>query len=67
MTTKDTGGSAFPQTDAVLVLPTDPDAQRCIACGKDALDTGWECTECGYDCMPWYYPQGMLAARKEES
>lgn len=38
----------------LLKLPTDPDAQRCIACGKDALDTGWECTDCGYDCMPWY-------------
>lgn len=45
----------------VLNLPTDTDAQRCIACGKDALDTGWECTECGYDCMPWYYPKGAIA------
>lgn len=40
-----------------LKLPTDPDAQRCLKCGKDALDTGWECTECGYDNMPWYRPQ----------
>lgn len=40
-----------------LKLPTDPDAQRCLKCGsKDALDTGWECTECGYDNMPWYRP-----------
>jgi ribosomal protein L37E len=42
-----------------LALPTDTDAQRCLKCGEDALDTGWECTECGYDNMPWYYPQGV--------
>jgi hypothetical protein len=40
-----------------LTLPTDSDAQWCLACGKDALDTGWECTECGYDCTPWYAPK----------
>jgi ribosomal protein L37E len=49
-----------------LKLPTDAEAQRCLKCGEDALDTGWECTECGYDNMPWYYPQGKaLAARHE--
>lgn len=24
---------------------------RCPRC-KGALDTGWECTDCGYDAMP---------------
>ena len=28
----------------------------CLFCGKDALDTGWECTECGADNRDWYYP-----------
>lgn len=42
--------------DTELKLPeTDG---KCLKCGKDALDTGWECTECGYDNRPWYYPQG---------
>lgn len=34
----------------------EPDLQRCLRCGQAALDTGWECTECGYDCMPHYCP-----------
>lgn len=24
---------------------------KCPECG-DCLDTGWECTDCGYDAMP---------------
>lgn len=50
-----------------LKLPTDTDAQHCLKCGKDALDTGWECTECGYDCMPWYNPQGFARLTNKES
>lgn len=46
-------------SDRVLDLPKDGDKQRCLRCGEDALDTGWECTECGYDNMPWYHPQGV--------
>jgi hypothetical protein len=38
----------------------DPDDCPCIRCGKDALDTGWECTECGMDCRDFYYPQHQL-------
>lgn len=45
-------------TDRLLDLPKDGDQQVCLNCGADALDTGWECTDCGYDNMPWYYPQG---------
>lgn len=30
----------------------------CLKCGKDALDTGWECNECGFDNKPFYYPEG---------
>lgn len=36
--------------------PADPDGP-CQKCGAWALDTGWECTECGYDNMPWFYPE----------
>lgn len=51
----------------LLPLPTDPDAQHCLKCGSHALDTGWECTECGYDNMQWYYPEGYkrLKAMRE--
>lgn len=33
-----------------------PDDEVCIRCGKRALDTGWECTECGYDNYRIYGP-----------
>lgn len=42
----------------LLPIPTDPDAHHCLKCGSHALDTGWECTDCGYDNMQWYYPEG---------
>ncbi|WP_164738889.1 hypothetical protein [Xanthomonas arboricola] len=32
----------------------DPEQEVCLRCGSRALDTGWECTECGYDNMPHY-------------
>lgn len=51
-------------TDHMLDLPKDGDAQRCLRCGEDALDTGWECAECGYDNMPWYYPQGKKQVKE---
>jgi len=44
--------------DGLLELPTDTDEQKCLKCGQHSLDTGWECTECEYDNMPWYYPEG---------
>jgi len=48
--------------DSALKLPeTDG---PCLKCGKDALDTGWECTECGYDNAPWYCP--VSASREQE-
>lgn len=51
--------------DGVLQLSRDGDAQPCLKCGAaDALDTGWECTECGYDNMPWYYPEGAKKLRE---
>lgn len=34
----------------------DSDDQRCIRCGSMFLDTGWECTDCGYDNLPHYCP-----------
>ena len=30
------------------------DDERCLRCGSSALDTGWECNDCGYDNMPHY-------------
>ena len=38
-----------------LKLPEDDGP--CQNCGERALDTGWECTECGFDNIDWYYPQ----------
>lgn len=32
----------------------DHEAERCLRCGSPHLDTGWECTECGYDNMDHY-------------
>lgn len=29
----------------------EPNANKCPRCG-DQLDTGWECTACGFDAMP---------------
>ena len=26
----------------------------CYRCGSRFLDTGWECTDCGFDNMPIY-------------
>lgn len=31
------------------------DDERCLRCGSMFLDTGWECTDCGYDNLPHYY------------
>jgi hypothetical protein len=45
--------------------PSDPDGP-CQKCGKWALDTGWECTECGYDNLPWFYPEGEEKRRAKE-
>ena len=44
----------------------DPDDCQCIRCGKDALDTGWECTECGFDNRDFYYPQHKLMRNIKE-
>lgn len=32
----------------------DSDDERCLRCGSMFLDTGWECTDCGYDNLPHY-------------
>lgn len=37
----------------------DPDGGICLVCGENALDTGWECTECGADCRAFYYPESL--------
>lgn len=36
--------------------------EPCISCKKPGvLDTGWECTACGFDNMPHYWPRGVKA------
>lgn len=30
--------------------------QPCVNCGG-CTDTGFECTECGFDNIDWYYPE----------
>jgi len=37
-------------------ITLDPEEQPCLKCGG-YTDTGWECIDCGYDNMPWYYPE----------
>lgn len=32
----------------------DSEEERCLRCGSMFLDTGWECTDCGYDNLPHY-------------
>ncbi len=56
--------SELKRTDGVFVPPVDTDAQWCLVCGQDALDTGWECTNCGTDCMPFYNPEGYARMLK---
>lgn len=34
-------------------LSLDEEEQPCLKCGGPT-DTGWECTECGYDNRDWY-------------
>lgn len=33
----------------------DEEKEVCMNCGSEHLDTGWECTDCGYDNMPHYF------------
>lgn len=45
-----------------MKVPVEHEEPCCLRCGSSALDTGWECTDCGYDCMPFYVgEQGQLA------
>jgi ribosomal protein L37E len=44
----------------------DEEQERCLRCGSPHLDTGWECTECGYDNRPHYY-QAHTGADHDES
>jgi hypothetical protein len=42
------------------------DEPVCQLCGGPC-DTGWECTECGYDNRPWYYPEKHKPVPEEGS
>lgn len=41
-------------TEKLHIGGVEPDDERCLRCGGMFLDTGWECTDCGYDNMPHY-------------
>lgn len=40
--------------EAVYISGVEQDDERCLRCGSMFLDTGWECTDCGYDNMAHY-------------
>jgi hypothetical protein len=39
----------------------EPEEEPCLRCGKSTLDTGWECTECGWDGICVYGPKKHTA------
>lgn len=43
-------------------LPGLGDDIACSKCGSVALDTGLECTECGYDMRPEIYPEDAITS-----
>ena len=43
------------QSEKLHIGGVDQDDERCLRCGSPFLDTGWECTECGYDNRDHYY------------
>lgn len=45
-----------------LILPD----ELCLQCGGE-LDTGWECNDCGWDGIDWYYPAPFRKKELEES
>ena len=46
--------------------PADPDGP-CQKCGSWALDTGWECGDCGFDNIGFFYPEGAKKFLKDDS
>lgn len=44
------------QAEKLYIGGVDQDKERCLRCGSMFLDTGWECTDCGYDCYEHYCP-----------
>lgn len=45
----------------VYIGGVDQDHERCLRCGSQFLDTGWECTDCGYDNIVHYCPPEIRA------
>lgn len=43
--------------DKLHIGGVEQDDERCLRCGSAFLDTGWECTDCGYDNRPHYYSE----------
>lgn len=50
------------ESGALYMGGIDPEREICLRCGSIFLDTGWECTDCGYDNLPHYAkPKDMPA------
>lgn len=47
--------------DKIYMGNIDHEQERCLRCGSPFLDTGWECTDCGYDNRPHYYVEKMAS------
>lgn len=48
-----------------LEVPTDE--ERCMRCGGNFLDTGWECDDCGYDNYSTYAPKKKSSPEHQTS
>ncbi len=50
----------------VYIGGVDEEQERCLRCASPHLDTGWECTECGYDNRPHFCPPEILARHESK-
>ena len=51
-------------SDGILIL--NQEEPKCMKCGG-FLDTGWECTVCGWDGINWYYPEHNASSTQEKA
>jgi ribosomal protein S27AE len=51
--------------EKLFIGGVEQDDERCLRCGSMHLDTGWECTDCGYDNQPHYYSPNQEPARHD--
>lgn len=43
-------------------LSLNQEEPKCLKCGG-FLDTGWECNDCGWDGIDWYFPEHKAAMK----